>query len=160
MRATLQGLLIILIMLTLGLKRYNPEHHRTVTKEQLVAFVKEAQAFIRIYGKEEALREFNDPTGLFDRGELYIAAYDFNCIVLAYGRDPSLKGTDFTKLTDPTDVKICKEKNGILMKNPSGWLKYTFAQPKTNKILEKLSYFERVGNEDWYISSGLYLNDD
>ena len=159
MHAMLRIILLVSIMLTLGHKRYDPEVHHEISKEQLVSFVKEARAFIKIYGKEEALREFNDPKGLFVRGELYIHANDFKCIVLASGRDAKLKGVDFAQLTDPNSTKICQDKVNILMKNPSGWLEYTFVHPKTNRLMKKLTYFERVDNENWYISSGMYIEE-
>ena len=147
---------IILILLTMGHKRYHPDFSDEITKEQLVGFVKESRAFIEIYGKQEALREFNNPKGLFARGELYIHASDFNCKVLAIGGEPSLTGKDFSKLEDPQGIKVCRQKVEILKKNDSGWLDHTMINHKTKKVMGKLSYFERVGREEWYISSGLY----
>jgi hypothetical protein len=160
MKTAVRAIFLILIMLTMGLKRYNPAYQIEITKEQLVAFVQEAQCFIKIYGKEEALREFNDQKGMFFRGELYIHAADFNCRVLAHGRDSSIKGKSFEKLVDPDNIKICQDKVKILEKNASGWLKYKFYHPITHRLEHKLTYFERVGNEDWYISSGIYTDED
>ena len=51
----------------------------------MVNFVKEAVAFAKIYGKQDALMEYKDKHGLFVRGELYIYAYDLNCKVLSHG---------------------------------------------------------------------------
>jgi cytochrome c len=147
---------IILILLSMGYKRYHPYHSDEITREHLVWFVQEAQEFIKIYGKEEALREFNNPKGLFVRGELYIHASDFNCKVLALGGNPSLKGSDFSNLEDINGIKICKSKIEKLKNSQSGWLDHTMVNHKTNQIMGKLSYYERVDNEDWYISAGMY----
>lgn len=150
---------IILVLSSLGQSRYNPKTHTALTKDQVYCFVKEAAAFIQIYGKQEALREFNDKNGLFVRGELYIHANDFNCKVLASGRDPKLKGTVIKKLVDPDKIAICADKVALLKKQHSGWLKHKHIHPLTGKIADKLTYFERVGNEDWYITSGMYFGD-
>ena len=49
-----------------------------IEKNRLTAFVDEAANYVKDNGKEKALLEFNNRSGSFVRGELYIFAYDFN----------------------------------------------------------------------------------
>lgn len=50
---------------------------KVIPKKQMVKFVEEAAAYVRLAGKEEALKEFSDPKGKFVHadGELYIYAH-------------------------------------------------------------------------------------
>ena len=117
--------------------------------------MKEAVAYIYIYGKKDALKEFSDKNGIFNRGELYIFAYDFNCIVLAHGANPKWVGNDFTELKDPTGKKVVKEMAAMAKRKGKGWVKYKWFHPKTKRITPKLSYVHKINNKLW-IGTGIY----
>ena len=145
-------------MSTLGLKRYDPMIHSEIKKEQLKAFVKEAIAFSKIYGKKAALQEFMNKDGLFQRGELYIFAYDYKAIVLSHGANPNWVGNDFSKLKDPTGMLILKEMIKIVKAKDNGWIRYKWFHPMTKKITRKLGYVEKV-DSTWWLGSGIYYDD-
>ncbi len=146
---------IVLMTATLATGRYNPKYGQNPTKEDLVNFMKEAAGFVNIYGKKTALKEFSDPNGLFTRGELYIFAYDFKCIVLAHGANPKWVGNDFKQLKDPNGILIIQEMSAIARNSGKGWMKYKWFHPETKKITPKLSYVHKIDN-DWWIGSGIY----
>ncbi len=150
-------MLIVLFSMTFSSARYNPKYGREVTREELVGFIKEALAFIKIYGKKKAIKEFNDKKGLFNRGELYIFAYDYSCRVLAHGANPKWVGNNFIELKDPTGKLIIKDMANIVKRKGSGWIKYRWFHPKTRRIEPKRGYVHRVDNS-WWIGSGMYVS--
>ena len=154
----LAGLVILFLSATLlSFPRYNPAVHSEITKDQLRGFVEECKAFALIYGKKEALLEIKKKDGLFQRGELYIYAYDFNCIVLSHGLNTGLIGSDLTNLKDPTGKAIITEMTNTLKKQGSGWLKFHWFHPQTGEVKPKLGYFTKVDNT-WWIGSGIYAD--
>ena len=150
-------MLVILLFSNAAYARYNPKYDRYVTKEDMMNFVKEAVAFAHIYGKKTALREFMDKDSLFKRGELYIYAYDLDCVVLSHGDNPSLVGKNLTLLKDTKGTAIIKEMVDKVKKDGKGWLKYYWFHPVTKMITPKLGYFEKIDN-DWWLGSGIYTN--
>ncbi|WP_218185160.1 hypothetical protein [Methanogenium cariaci] len=48
-----------------------------------MAFVQNASEYAEVHGQEAALREFNNPSGQFVKGELYIFSYDLEGTTLA-----------------------------------------------------------------------------
>ena len=60
--------------------------------DEVMFFLDEAVAYVNDNGMEKALQEFNNPTGSFVRGDLYIFAYDFNGTCLAHPINPDLVG--------------------------------------------------------------------
>ena len=77
-------------------------------KEDLIAFVNEARNFVLAEGRDKALKVFNDPKGMFVRGELYIIAYDFNGTRLAHPFQPQTIGQSALNVTDPNGVSLVK----------------------------------------------------
>lgn len=152
------GLTLLFISIALfSVPRYDPEIHSEITKEQLKGFVEECKAFAQIYGKKEALLEIKKQKGIFQRGELYIYAYDFNCVVLSHGLNTGLIGSDLSNLKDPTGKRIIIEMTNMLKKQQSGWLKFHWFHPQTGEVKPKLGYFTKVDNT-WWIGSGIYAD--
>jgi len=152
------GIGIMLLSATLfSFPRYNPAIHSEITKEQLKGFVEECKAFAKIYGKKEALLEIKRKNGLFNRGELYIYAYNFNNVVLSHGLNAGLIGSDLTNLKDPTGKKIIVEMTNMLKRQQSGWLKFHWFHPQSGEVKPKLGYFTKVDNT-WWIGSGIYAD--
>jgi len=158
LKKIITGIGIIFISAALfSFPRYNPATHSEITKEQLQGFVEECKAFALIYGKKEALLEIKKKNGLFQRGELYIYAYDFKNVVLSHGLNTGLIGSDLSNLKDPNGKKIITEMSGILKKQKSGWLKFHWFHPQTGEVKPKLGYFTIVDNT-WWIGSGIYAD--
>lgn len=157
-KRTLTGIVIIFLSVALfSFPRYNPAVHSEITKDQLRGFVEECKAFAQIYGKKEALLEIKKKDGIFQRGELYIYAYDFNCVVLSHGLNTGLIGSDLTNLKDPTGKAIILEMTNSLKKQTNGWLKFHWFHPQTGEVKPKLGYFTKVDNT-WWIGSGIYAD--
>lgn len=132
-----------------------PVSSSNASPEELVAFVEKAFEYAHVNGQETALREFNNQTGQFVDGELYIFAYDTNGTTLALPFEPEIIGTNRWNLTDANDTLFIQD---IITTAQSGggFVRYFYADPEDNfTVKQKLSYVMMV-NQSWIIGAGIY----
>jgi polar amino acid transport system substrate-binding protein len=123
--------------------------------EYLVAFVEKAYEYAQVHGKEAALREFNNPTGRFSEGELYIFAYDTKGTTLSLPFQPDLLGKNRWNTTDTNGTAFIKDLISTAQSG-GGFVRYLYLDPTdNNKIKPKLSYAMMV-DKDWLIGAGIY----
>ncbi len=128
-----------------------------IEKNKLMAFVEEAANYVKDNGKEKALQEFNNRSGSFVRGELYIFAYDFNGTNIAHPIRPDLVGHDQRNLLDINDVAIARNELA-LAKRGGGFMYLVFQNPiHENREELKLIYLKKVDDSLW-LGSGTYLS--
>ena len=128
---------------------------QTTSWNEVVAFVDEGVTYVNNNGVEKALEEFNNPTGSFVRGDLYIFAYDFNGTCIAHPINPSLVGQ--TGLSDINGVDVVGRELA-LAKRGGGTMYIVFPNPaRDGKEELKQLYIENV-NDSLYLGSGLYLS--
>ncbi len=126
--------------------------------KDLVAFVDNVKAFALNHTEEEALKAFNDPTGKFVRGELYINAYDFNGTRLAHPYMLDAIGQNALNVTDPNGVTEVKDRRDMAADYGNGFIYYLWPNPAHSSILElKRGYVAKI-NDSWFISSGTYVS--
>jgi polar amino acid transport system substrate-binding protein len=125
-------------------------------QNEVIAFVNEAVTYVEVNGKEKALQEFNNPSGSFVRGDLYIFAYDFNGTCIAHPINPDLVGQ--TGLWDINGVDVVGRELALARRG-GGTIYIVFPNP-THEGKEELKqlYIENV-NDSLYLGSGLYLSD-
>jgi len=129
---------------------------QTASANEIMAFVDEAVTHVNNNGVEKALDEFNNPTGSFVRGDLYIFAYDFNGTCMAHPINPELVGQ--TGLLDINGVDVVGRELA-LAKRGGGTMYIVFPNPAHDGEEElKQLYIESV-NDSLYLGSGLYLSD-
>lgn len=128
---------------------------QTTPLNEVMAFVDEALAYVNNNGVEKALDEFNNPSGSFVRGDLYIFAYDFNGTCIAHPINPKLVGQ--TGLLDINGVDVVGRELA-LAKRGSGTMYIVFPNSAHDGKEElKQLYIENV-NDSLYLGSGLYLS--
>ncbi|WP_094228979.1 cache domain-containing protein [Methanolobus psychrotolerans] len=129
-----------------------------VSQDELVTFVEAAFEYAHVHGQEAALREFNDPTGQFVDGELYIFAYDSEGNTLALPFQPEVLGTTRWNTTDVSGTPYIRDLI-TTAQSGGGFVRYLYADPSDDFIVkQKLSYVTMVG-QDWLIGAGIYLPD-
>jgi polar amino acid transport system substrate-binding protein len=129
----------------------------TTEISNLVSFVDEATIYVKDNGKEKALQEFNNRSGLFVRGELYIFAYDFNGTNIAHPIRPDLVGHDQRGLLDINGVAVVRNELA-LAKRGGGTLYLVFQNPVHGDKEElKLIYLKKV-DDSLCLGSGTYLS--
>ncbi|WP_241463842.1 cache domain-containing protein [Rhodoferax saidenbachensis] len=124
------------------------------TAAEAEAMVKKAVAYIKANGPEKAYEEFTNGKSFKDR-DLYIFAYDFTGKNLAHGANPKLVGKDLIGLKDPDGKLILPPLIEVAKSKGKGWSDtFKFRNPMTEKMEDKVIYFERVG--DTFVGCGIY----
>ncbi|HUJ28516.1 MAG TPA: cache domain-containing protein [Myxococcales bacterium] len=127
------------------------------TKEQMVTLVKAAADYIAAHGKDAAFKEFQTRPGKFNKGELYIYAYDMNCVVLAHGIKTMLVGKNLGDITDKNGLKPNQALRDAA-RSGGGFVEFYWENPLTKKQQKKLGYAMKI-DETYYIGSGIYLDE-
>jgi len=118
------------------------------------AMVEKAAAYLKANGKEKAFAEFTNPKGQFTKGEEYIFVIDSTGMVFAHGGNPKLVGKDMSGLRDSDGKFFIKDMIEGAKTKGSGWSDYKWANPSTNKIEEKSTYF--LKSNDVILGCGIY----
>jgi len=125
-------------------------------RAELVSFLEEARNFSLNNGRDEALKAFNDPRGMFVRGDLYIFAYDLNGTLLAHPYLHNLIGRNNLDLVDLNGVHIIKNLMEVA-KRGGGFAYNVYPNPnKANQTGLKLLYVLKV-DDNLLIGSGIYF---
>lgn len=125
------------------------------TPEELVAFVEIAYEYAHVHGQEAALREFNNQTGRFVDGDLYIFAYAHDGTTLALPFQPEVLGTSRWNITDVNGTAYVQDAVATAQSG-GGFIRYLYADPADNfTVKQKLSYVMMV-DQGWLIGAGIY----
>ena len=124
------------------------------TAAQAEAMVKKAAAFMEANGKEKAFAAFNDKKGEFVKDDLYIFAIDVTGKVFAHGGNPTLVGKDMSGAKDADGKLFIKEIIEAAKSKGSGWIDYKWANPTTQKVDPKSTYYVKAG--DVILGCGVY----
>jgi signal transduction histidine kinase len=124
------------------------------TREEAVAFVNKAVAYVKANDKAKALAEFNDPKGQFVVKELYVVAVDLQGNVLANGVNRKIVGKNLLQIKDVDGRSFLREQIEIATTKGSGWMEFRWNNPVTNQMEQRQFYLVR--NEDYFIGSGIF----
>ncbi len=117
------------------------------TKEEAAAMVKRVQEKFKKDGADATFKAVSDKsTPEFHDRDLYPFIFDMNGVNVAHGTRPFLIGKNLLDFKDPDGKYIFHEMIKIANGPGSGWIDYKFLNPFTNKIENKSSYIERIGN--------------
>jgi signal transduction histidine kinase len=125
------------------------------TREEMVAFVKEAVAYARQNGKEKALEEINNRNGSFFRGELYLYAYDMNGTTIAHPVNPEKIGVNRLNEKDAEGNLFIEDLRQAAI-NETGFVTYYYINPTHNNAVEKKLGYAMTVDPTWWLGSGIY----
>jgi hypothetical protein len=139
------------------LAKYIPVIYFTNIMEEnrALAFLNEAVAYANDNGIEVALQEFNNRSGPFVRGDLYIFAYDFNGTCIVHPIRPDLVGQ--RGLLDINGVDVVSRELA-LAKRGGGTMYIVFPNPTHDDKEELKQVYIRNINNSLYMGSGSYLS--
>jgi len=111
------------------------------THAEAVAMVQRVQKLFATAGAEATFKAVDDKSNpAFHDRDLYPFIYDLKGVCVSHGARPALIGKNLISLA----------------KGPgSGWVDYKWPNPITNKIEDKSSYVEKMG--DYFVGVGVYL---
>jgi len=116
--------------------------------------VEQAVAYIKAYGEEVALTEFDKPNGKFQWRDLYVFAYDLQGVVRGHP-NPKLIGQNLYDVPDTQGKRFRKEIVDLANSRGAGWVDYVYVDPMTQREEFKITYFHKVGN--LIVCCGAYL---
>ncbi|MEJ2445268.1 MAG: methyl-accepting chemotaxis protein [Exilibacterium sp.] len=131
---------------------------RLVTLDDAESMVNRAYDHVQKFGREKAFADFNDPEGGFTDGELFILVQNYDGIMLAYGGEAALVGKNLKDARDANGERLAPALIRIAKTKGSGWHRYHFMNPQTDKVEPKQTYLRALGN-DCYIACGIYQSE-
>jgi cytochrome c len=143
----------IAFLLVVGLSSVAVLSH-AADQDDAKQLVKQAAAYVKYQGKEKAIAEISTPKGMFDKGELYVFAYDLQGVMLAHPKNAALIGQNLLNVPDTEGKLFRKEIVERAKSEGSGWVDYVYLNPETNRQEHKTTYFLKVG--DIIICCGIY----
>ena len=143
----------IAFLIVIGLFSFAVLSH-AADREDAKTLVKRAAAYVKYQGKDKAIVEISTPKGMFDKGELYVFAYDLQGVMLAHPKNPALIGQNLINVPDVDGKLFRKEIVEKAKSQGSGWVDYMYLNPETNKQEHKTTYFLKVG--DIILCCGVY----
>ena len=123
-------------------------------KDLAVSLVDKAAAFAQAQGKEKALAEISAAKGQFDKGEIYVFAYDLQGVIVAHPKNPKLIGKNLLEVPDPDGKFFRKEIQEVAKTKGTGWVDYKYTNPENKKVEHKTTYLKKAG--DLIICCGVY----
>jgi cytochrome c len=123
-------------------------------KDDAKALVEKAVAYTASQGKEKAIAEISMPKGTFDKGEMYVFAYDLQGFVVAHPKNPKLIGKNLIDVPDNEGKMFRKEIVSLAKSKGSGWVDYVYLNPQTKKPEPKTTYIQKAG--DIVVCCGAY----
>lgn len=125
------------------------------TKDEAVAMVKRVLAEFKKEGADATFKAVSDKSvKAFHDRDLYAFIYDMSGKCVAHGARPALIGKNLIDLKDQDGKFLIREMVTISKGPGSGWIDYKWPNPLTNKIEDKSSYVEKMGN--YFVGVGIY----
>lgn len=115
-------------------------------QQEAKALVEAATAFMKANGKEATLAECNKAGGQFDKGDLYVFAYDLTATIVAHPKNQKLVGKNLMEVPDTDGKLFRKEIVETAKASGFGWVDYKYLNPESKKVEAKTTYLQKVGD--------------
>lgn len=125
------------------------------TRAEAIAMVKRVQDKFKKDGAQATFASVNQQDPAFHDRDLYPFIYDLDGVNVAHGSRPALVGKNLENLKDPDGVPLIRLMIQITKGKGSGWINYKWPNPITNKIEDKTSYCEKLG-DNYLVGVGVY----
>src|SRR3974377_9522 len=126
----------IALLVVIGLSSFAALSHAD-DRDDATKLVKQAAAYVKYQGKDKALAEISTPKGMFDKGELYVFAYDLQGVMLAHPKNPALIGQNLINVPDTEGKLFRKEIVEKAKSQGSGCVDYAYVNPETKRQAHK-----------------------
>jgi cytochrome c len=125
------------------------------TKDEAVAMVKRVEVMFNKDGPDVTFKAVSDKSiAEFHDRDLYPFVYDMNGNCVAHGARPALIGKNLIDLKDQDGKYLIREMVDVANGTGNGWVDYKWPNPLNNKIEDKASYVEKMGN--YFVGVGVY----
>lgn len=154
MKTLLRQISVFLLSLCCAGASLAQEVGKRGTRDEAVAMVKKANAYLQKNGQDKATAAFNDPQGDYVRGDLYVILLDMKGLALAHGQNPKIVGKNIYEMSAGGAYPI---KEFIKLANSpagNGWFSYQWPNSLSKKLEQKSTYVEKSG--DYIVAVGVY----
>lgn len=137
-------------------ERPNRRSCAQATRPVAQALAERAAQHLAKVGRDQAIKDFQDPAGGFLDGDLYVFVFDFEGVLHASGGFPNATGRNLLQHGEPAFTNT----SGILRvakEQGKGWFEYQWRNPCTGRPGLKISYVIKVG--DLVVGVGAYLRE-
>jgi cytochrome c len=124
------------------------------TRAEATAMVEKAATLLTQEGKDKAFAAFDDHSGPFVDGDLYIFVLDMNGTTVAHGTNKALIGKNLLNFKDADGNYFVKSFISVATTKGEGWVDYKWSNPVSKKVDDKSSFVKKVG--DYIIGCGVY----
>jgi len=146
-------ILLLMLMVPCGGAGAQPQHG---TKPEAIEMVRKVQEMFKKEGPDATFAAISDKTFKeFHDRDLYPFVYDLSGKCIAHGGYPALVGKNLLDVKDPDGVYKTREQIKVATGPGEGWVDYKWPNPVTNKIEDKTSYIERLG-DNYLVGVGVY----
>jgi cytochrome c len=126
------------------------------TNDEAVAMVKRVQEKFKKDGADATFKGVSDPSNKeFHDRDLYAYIYTLSGLCVAHGARPALIGKNLIDIKDQGGNYLIRAHIEIAKGPGSGWVSYKWPNPLTNKIEDKTSYVEKMG-DNYFLGVGVY----
>lgn len=126
------------------------------TRDEAVAMVKRVQLEFKKDGAQATFKQVDDKsTKAFHDRDLYPFIYDLKGVCVAHGAKIVLVGKNLIDLKDQDGKYLIREMVKLAEGPGHGWIDYKWPNPITNKIEDKSSYVEKLG-DNYFVGVGIY----
>jgi len=126
------------------------------TNDEAVAMVKRVQEKFKKDGADATFKAVSDPFNKeFHDRDLYAYIYTLSGLCVAHGARPALIGKNLIDIKDQGGNYLVRAHIEIAKGPGSGWVSYKWPNPLTNKIEDKISYVEKMG-DNYFLGVGVY----
>jgi cytochrome c len=122
--------------------------------EQAKDLLNKGVAYLEKVGPAKAFCAFNDPSGDFHKGPLYVFAINMDGIYFANSAAPTLVGVSLRDTKDAAGKPFGKNIMQVIESQGEGSVDYMWLNYTTNKVEKKRSFVKRV--EDFVLGVGYY----
>lgn len=125
-----------------------------LTPDEVKAHVEKGAAYCKEVGVTKCVEEIGKKGGMFDKGELYIWANDFNGVITAHPKKP-IAGKNLYRYKDKAGNQVFKSFIDQVKAGNEGWsADYYWANSKGVQQL-KTSYILKI-SDDQLIGAGIH----
>jgi cytochrome c len=125
-------------------------------REDAVALVEKAAAYVKANGLPKAYEGLNDPKGQFVKGDLYVFVWDYNGIVKAHPVTKGLVNKNMSTTKNAEGKEFVKEIIAFARSKGKGWVDYTWTHAASDTIAIKSSYVLNMPEYKIVLGCGTY----
>jgi len=122
--------------------------------EQAKDLLDKAVAYLEKEGAARAFCAFNDPSGDFHKGPLYVFAINMDGVYFAHSAAPTLVGVSLRDTRDAAGQPFGKDIMQVIASQGEGSVDYMWLNYTTNKVERKHSFVKHV--KDFVLGVGYY----